>query len=273
MAAFTVITAGTASFDRATVQHLVASAMNLTFGTGDDVFINNLRVAYAQMVSAAIGNLCVKASDGNYYTIDVAANGNVTATPTTVTPAEEQAGQTDAGRVILETDITAANLSTGNLLATYALVNKIDAARIDVDQLFARQAFIDELNTHVIQSPDFVNIVVGAVDEAVEEVTPAVLRIDSSRGNLFKQNNVNTVLSVTIHYGSEIITTYNAMISAFGSGTYLEWQYKAYGSNTWQTILSTDTRLSDHGFQFTLSPADVDTKITFQCVLNLPSGS
>ena len=273
LAQITVLAAGTGSFDRATVQHLVSSAMNLTFGTVNDVFIENLRVAYAQMVSAAIGNLCIKASDGNYYEIDVSASGNVTAKLTEVSPEEEQAGQTDAGRVILGTDITAQDLSTSNLLATYALVNKIDAARIDVDQLFARQAFVDELNTHVIQSPDFVNIVVGAVDEAVEEVTPAVLRIDSSRGNLFKQNNVNTVLTVTIHYGSQIITTYNAMIAAFGSGTYLEWQYKAYGSNTWQTIVSSDTRLSDHGFQFTLSPADVDTKITFQCILNLPSGS
>ena len=161
LAQITVLAAGTGSFDRATVQHLVANALNLTFGTGDDVFINNLRVAYAQMVSAAIGNLCVKASDGNYYTIDVAANGNVTATPTTVTPAEEQAGQTNAGRVILGTDITAQDLSTGNLLATYALVNKIDAARIDVDQLFARQAFTDELHTSMITDDDFVSIVVG----------------------------------------------------------------------------------------------------------------
>ena len=46
LAAFTVITAGTATFDAATVQHLVAEALNLEFGVGDDVFINNLKVAY-----------------------------------------------------------------------------------------------------------------------------------------------------------------------------------------------------------------------------------
>ena len=95
----------------------------------------------------------------------MAANGNVTATPTTVTPAEEQAGQTDAGRVILETDITAANLSTGNLLATYALVNKIDAARIDVDQLFAQRAFIDHLNTTDLSSNTTLTIVTRRLDE------------------------------------------------------------------------------------------------------------
>ena len=147
LAAFTVVTAGTASFDRATVSHLVAQAMNLEFGVGDDVFIKNLAVEYAQMVGAAIGNLCIKASDGNYYAIDVNENGTVTASRTTVSEGEAAAGQTNAGRVILETSITAQQLNTGNLLATYALVNRIDAARIDVDTLFAREAFIDLLRT------------------------------------------------------------------------------------------------------------------------------
>ena len=165
----TVLSAGTGYFNKATVQHLVSSAMNLEYGVGEDVFIQNLKVAYAQMVSAAIGNLCIKASDGNYYSIDVGSNGNVTATPTTVSEDEITAGQTSNGRVILNTDILADNLSTSNLLATYALVNKIDATRIDVDQLFARDAFIDMLHTSLIQSDDFISFLVGTVDEEVED--------------------------------------------------------------------------------------------------------
>lgn len=259
LAQITVLAAGTGSFDRATVQHLVSNAMNLTFGTLNDVFIENLRVAYAQMVSAAIGNLCVKASDGNYYTIDVAANGNVTATPTTVTSAEEQAGQTNAGRVILETDITAANLSTSNLLATYALVNKIDAARIDVDQLFARQAFIDELNTSVIQSPDFVNIVVGAM--------PAKLEIDSSRGNVFKVNTAYTELRVSVHYGPRIIENLTDLHDALGNSAHLQWEYLGVDDTTWGTILANDPMLSYGGFTLTVTPNKVATKVTFRCKL------
>ena len=150
LAQFTVVTAGTASFDRATVQHLVAEALNLEYGTADQVYIRNLAVEYAQMVGAAIGNLCIKASDGNYYSIDVDSSGNVIATETTVTDSEIASGQTDSGRVILETDITAASLNASNLLATYALINKIDAARIDVDQLFARKAFVSSLITSQI---------------------------------------------------------------------------------------------------------------------------
>ena len=150
LAAFTVLAAGNAEFDRATVQHLVSSALNLEYGAAGQVFIKNLAVEYAQMVNAAIGNLCIKASDGNYYSIDVDANGNVSAALTAVSDGEIASGQTDSGRVILDTDITAGSLNASDILSVYALINKIDAARIDVDQLFAREAFINRLVTSAI---------------------------------------------------------------------------------------------------------------------------
>lgn len=169
-AAFTVITAGTATFDQATIKHLVAEAMNLEFGTAGQVFIKNLAVEYAQMVGAAIGNLCIKASDGNYYRMDVDADGNVTATLTTVTEGEISAGQTGDGQIILETNITASNLSTGNLLATYALINRIDAARISVDELFAREAFISLLRTSRIVDDKSIEMIVGDVEQNAEDI-------------------------------------------------------------------------------------------------------
>ena len=271
LATFTVITAGAATFNAATVQHLVAQALNLSFGVGDEVFINNLKVAYAQVVSAAIGNLCIRTSDGSYYSIDVSADGLVTAMPATVTEEEIIAGQTESGRVILETDIVADSLSTTNILATYALVNRIDAARIDVDQLFARQAFIDRLNTSVIQSQDFIELVVGRVDDSVEEAmqdaTPAVLRIDSSRGTVFKDNNVSTVLSVSIHYGKQIIENTAALRVAFGAGARLQWEWLRMDEDRYGIISADDARLSNGGFQLSLGPQDVDVKVTFRCAL------
>ena len=97
------------------------------------------------------------------------SSGNVFGTQTTVTQEEIDAGETESGRVILETSITASQINTSSLLGTFALINRIDAARIDVDQLFARQAFIDQLNTSVIQSQDFIQLVVGTVDDTMEE--------------------------------------------------------------------------------------------------------
>lgn len=170
LARITVLAAGSASFDRATVAHLVAEAMNLQFGTAGQVFIQNLAVEYAQMVGAAIGNLCIKASDGSYYSLDVSADGSVTATPTTVTEGEISAGETGSGRVILETNITASNLNTSNLLATYALVNKIDAARIDVAELFAQRAFIDLLTTSNIFGGKSLTMIAGQVEQNATDI-------------------------------------------------------------------------------------------------------
>lgn len=156
LAEFTVLAAGTASFNQATIKHLVAQAMNLEYGTAGDVFINNLRVRYAQMVSATIGNLVIQASNGKYYQIDVDADGKVTSAPVTVSENEINAGQTNGGKVILATNITADSLNASNLLATYALINKIDAARIDVAELFAQKAFISHLLTTDISSNSYI---------------------------------------------------------------------------------------------------------------------
>ena len=271
LAAFTVITCGTATFDAATIRHLVAQSMNLEYGAAGQVFIQNLAVEYAQMIGASIGNLCIKASNGQYYIIDVDGSGNVTATLTMVTEQEIDAGQTEAGRVILETSITASDLNTGNLLATFALVNQIDAARIDVDQLFARQAFIDQLNTSVIQSQDFIQLVVGqvddTVDDAMKDATPAVLRIDSSRGTVFKDNNVSTVLSVSVHYGKQIIENITALRATFGATAHLQWEWLRMDEDRYGIISADDSRLSDGGFRLALGPADVDVKVTFRCAL------
>ena len=271
LAAFTVITCGTATFDAATIRHLVAQSMNLEYGAAGQVFIQNLAVEYAQMIGASIGNLCIKASNGQYYIIDVDGSGNVTATLTMVTEQEIDAGQTEAGRVILETSITASDLNTGNLLATFALVNQIDAARIDVDQLFARQAFIDQLNTSVIQSQDFIQLVVGqvddTVDDAMKDATPAVLRIDSSRGTVFKDNQVSTVLYVSIHYGKQIIENITTLRASFGASARLQWEWLRMDEDRYGIISADDSRLSDGGFRLTLGPADVDVKVTFRCTL------
>lgn len=217
MAAFTVLAAGTASFDRATVQHLVAQALNLSFGTAGEVFIENLRVVYAQMVQAAIGSLCIKASDGNYYAIDVDANGHVTASRVSVSEGEIIAGQTDAGRVILETSITAGSLNTSNLLATYALVNRIDAARIDVDQLFAREAFISALITTDISSNSYIQ---QAIRDSAGEVSKFV-RLDSSGLHVGDPSAASEVLidegSVNVVIGGLDYSRFAADYVQFGS--------------------------------------------------------
>lgn len=194
LAAFQVITAGSASFDAATVRHLISAALNVENTVSGEAFIKNLRVMYAQIVAATIGNLCIRASDGNYYRIDVNADGTVEATLTTVTEDEISQGHTDAGRVILATEITAEDLSAANIYATYALVNRIDAARIDVGQLFAQQAFIDQLNTMDIRSNNFLQIMVG-------DATVWRVEIVSSNADVLTDGS-STTLSARVYQGA-----------------------------------------------------------------------
>lgn len=93
------------------------------------------------------------------------------------------------------------------------------------------------------------------------------LRIDSSRGTVFKNSDVSTTLKVVIFKGGKTITDAASMRAEFGSTAYLEWHWQRIGEETFGTILATDSRISDEGFALSLSPSDVDTKVVFKCQL------
>lgn len=94
-----------------------------------------------------------------------------------------------------------------------------------------------------------------------------LLQIDSSRGTVFKNNYVSTILSVIIYKGSQRITDIDTLHSVFGSGAYIQWKWQRMDEESFGVISSTDSRLGNNGFTFTLSPNDVDAKVTFLCEL------
>ncbi len=94
-----------------------------------------------------------------------------------------------------------------------------------------------------------------------------LLRIESSRGTVFKNNAVSTVLSVVIYHGSKRITDSETMKDTFGAGAYLQWTWQRLDEESFGIISSGDTRLTNDGFSFTLTPDDVDIKVTFKCEL------
>ncbi len=104
------------------------------------------------------------------------------------------------------------------------------------------------------------------VDDLKDEIT-TLLRIESSRGVVFKNDSIATVLSVVIYHGTQRITDYATMKSVFGDGAYLQWKWQRLDDESFGVISSSDPRFGDNGFTFTLSPDDVDTKVTFMCEL------
>ena len=109
--------------------------------------------------------------------------------------------------------------------------------------------------------------VVQSVNDGRDGQDAVTLRIDSSRGTVFKNSDVSTMLSVVIFKGGKTITDPDSMRREFGSTAYLEWYWQRIGEETFGTILATDSRITNEGFSLSLSPSDVDTKVVFKCQL------
>ena len=167
-----MVAAGSASFDRAAVTHLLANALKLEYGVGGEVFIKNLSADYAKMVRAWVGDLCVKAADGKYYLLSVGADGSVSAAEYAgITGSEITEGVTGGGQTIIETEIAANDLSASTIKGVYALINRLDASRIDVDSLYAREAFIDRLNAADISANQYLRLALDAQQANLDENT------------------------------------------------------------------------------------------------------
>lgn len=94
------------------------------------------------------------------------------------------------------------------------------------------------------------------------------LYIESSNGNVFKNANIATILTVDIYISGQLITDSKAMKNKFGDYAYLQWKQKEEGTKEWTDISSSDSRLSDDGFMFTVNTDDVNNRIVFSCELN-----
>lgn len=102
-----------------------------------------------------------------------------------------------------------------------------------------------------------------------DEIT-TVLCIESSRGNIFKNDSVSTVLSAVIYRGNQRITDMATLKKAMGNEIYLEWSWQRLNDQSFGVVPADDPHIGNDGFTFTLNPDDVDTKVTFLCQLITP---
>lgn len=103
--------------------------------------------------------------------------------------------------------------------------------------------------------------------DSIKDEVPPLLRIESSNGTVFKNNQVSTVLSAVVYRGNFRITDIFALKENIGVSAYLEWSWKRLDDESFGVISADDPRIGDNGFTFTLSPEDVNTKVTFMCSL------
>lgn len=94
-----------------------------------------------------------------------------------------------------------------------------------------------------------------------------VLRVDSTRGLVFKNNWYNTQLRVTVIKGPKIITDAAALQAEFGTSAYLQWYFRKQADQEWNTMSVSDSHITEGGFCMNVTPDDVDEQIIFQCDL------
>lgn len=239
--------------------------------------------------------LVVKGEDGLYYKLNI--EGGSTVTPQ-LTKEMLQSGL-DGSNIIANT-ITAEKISVDDLIAFDATIGGFNIAsnaiysgvKSSVDNTTrgmylgadGQMSFGDSNNyikyhkdektgkyaleimaDHMIFGSTGTNVE-DAIEDLRDEIT-TLLRIESSRGTVFKNDHVETVLSVVIYHGKKRITNATELSEAFGSGAYLQWKWQRLDDDSFGIIASADPRFGNDGFTFTLKPEDVDTKVTFMCEL------
>lgn len=234
--------------------------------------------------------LVIKGSDGLYYKLNT--NGE--------TVESEQTNENSLnGSIITAKSITASKIQVTDLVAFGATIGGFDinndsihthlkdSINSNANGLFFGkdgQIYIGDNNNKLKYykddngkwrfeiSADSIKInthsktITEELEEIREEVT-TFLQIESSKGTVFKNDQVDTLLSITIYRGSDRITDIKTLREKMGNNVYLQWKWKRLNDDDYGIISADDPRIGQNGFTFTLSPQDVDTKVTFLCEL------
>lgn len=116
------------------------------------------------------------------------------------------------------------------------------------------------------KAADTANTAKQNADKAIAETKDLVtLRIDSSRGTVFKNSEVSTVLTVRCYKRGQEITTLESLRQAMSDSTArIRWYVLREGDADWVSLADSDPMLSNDGFTLTVTPDNVTVKCTFK---------
>ena len=180
---------------------------------------------------------------------------------------------THYGTIIVRNGIKYAKLDGSELLTpVISVADAKDGERVTVVIRNHTATVTGNISSPAARNDDVKNVQndVKKVQENVATLNGEIstlLRIESSRGILFKNDSISTVLSAVIYHGSKRITDMETLKFTFGDTAYLQWKWQRLGEESYGLISADDHRIGNEGFTFTLSPNDVDTRVTFMCEL------
>ena len=118
---------------------------------------------------------------------------------------------------------------------------------------------------------DVINGIQNDINKVRQEITTS-LSIESSRGNIFKNDTQAMVLTSVIYHGTERITSISRLKTAFGNSTVsLRWSMQKFNETSFTAIAANDSRIGSDGFTFSLAPDDIKNKVTLKCEFILNS--
>lgn len=149
--------------------------------------------------------------------------------------------------------------------AAHNISGTSDRATVTVTQA-ADSAAVLKLQEGITQAVNDAATAKSDAAEAIAETKDLVtLRIDSSRGTVFKNSEVSTVLTVRCWKRGQELTTLSALRQAMLDATArIRWYVLREGDADWVSLADSDPMLSDDGFTLTVKPSDVDVKCTFK---------
>lgn len=199
LAEFVTMYAGVGEFDFATIQNLVAKALSLEQASAENVYIKNLAVTSANLLSATLGKLVLKGDDGKYYRVFVGSDGNISTEEVELTNSEIQNGQTTGGQQIVETMMNVGSLNATNIQASSAVINQILTTALTAEKITAADALIasatiPQLYTTSIKaieagldlsSNEYIKLVVSKVDSKSTVYSSDTVPTDAQTGDLW----------------------------------------------------------------------------------------
>lgn len=141
---------GTAEIDWAKIKDLVSGRQIFTEGVGGKLYIADLAVTEANMVSLTVGELIVRGADGRFYAVSVDGEGNITTELKQIANGDIEDEGIDGGNKIIPGSVTADRLNAQSVFADSAIIRQLMAANLDVDVFFAREGVINNLTANYI---------------------------------------------------------------------------------------------------------------------------
>lgn len=130
------------TFTLAEVENLLAEALVLKKGTAESMYITNLAVTSANLLSAMLGKLVLKGEDGKYYQVMIGSDGTIHTQEVQPSEAEIEAGETESGLGIVDTSANFADLTAQNIKGNEAIFQTILAQSMTAGKLTAGEAMI-----------------------------------------------------------------------------------------------------------------------------------